>query len=257
MPEARDRLSRPGDVTAVFSRRQRSIGSIEVLADEPEVNTGTPFRWGATAMTGALGTTGVVATRGRGVRRGSFGTPRVWNGRRRSIYGTPAAYGRQNTPAGTSRRVQGSRSVLPSWYPRKPLHDITTVVQAIQRRRARLRESEGQQLESPIPQGQSVHIPSISAIGAPLEHDLPMISPSPTIGIRQCPPSVGKVPKILLDIANQNAGESDFLTPEKKLLNSIDTVEKVVMEELHRLKRTPTAKKAEREKKVRTLMSMR
>lgn len=131
MPEARDRLSRPGDVTAVFSRRQRSIGSIEILADEPEVNTVTPFRWGATAMTGALGTTGVAATRGRGVRRGSFGTPRVGNGRRRSIYGTPAAYGRQNTPPVTGRRAQGSRSVLPSWYPRKPLHDITTVVQVL------------------------------------------------------------------------------------------------------------------------------
>lgn len=77
------------------------------------------------------------------------------------------------------------------------------------------------------------------------------------IGIRACPPSVGKVPKILLDITNQNEGESGLLTPQKKLLNSIDTVEKVVMEELRNLKRTPTAKKAEREKRVRTLMSMR
>lgn len=52
-------------------------------------------------------------------------------------------------------------------------------------------------------------------------------------------------------------GDSDFLTLQKKLLNSIDVVEKVLLEELHKLKRTPTAKKAEREKKVRTLMSMR
>ncbi len=43
----------------------------------------------------------------------------------------------------------------------------------------------------------------------------------------------------------------------KKLLNSIDTVEKAVMEELEKLKKTPIAKKAERQYKVRTLMSMR
>ncbi|XP_021969825.1 uncharacterized protein LOC110864958 [Helianthus annuus] len=54
-----------------------------------------------------------------------------------------------------------------------------------------------------------------------------------------------------------NEGEGDLLTPEKRLLNSIEIVERVVMEELNRLKRTPAAEKAEREKKVRTLMSMR
>ncbi|KAJ0566690.1 hypothetical protein HanIR_Chr06g0276431 [Helianthus annuus] len=53
-------------------------------------------------------------------------------------------------------------------------------------------------------------------------------------------------------------GEGELLlTPQRRLLNSIEIVEKVVMEELKRLKRTPAAEKAEREKKVRTLMSMR
>ncbi|KAL8146551.1 hypothetical protein AgCh_004326 [Apium graveolens] len=86
-----------------------------------------------------------------------------------------------------------------------------------------------------------------------------MISPSPAIRIRQwqCPPTVGKVPKILLGITKQSDGPSDSLTPEKKLLNSIEKVEKVVTQELNRLKRTPAAKRAERERKVRTLMSMR
>ena len=74
---------------------------------------------------------------------------------------------------------------------------------------------------------------------------------------RPCPPqSVRKVHKILLEVANQ-PDEGESLTPQKKLLKSIDKVEKVVMEELQRLKSTPSAKKAEREKKVRTLMSMR
>ena len=44
--------------------------------------------------------------------------------------------------------------------------------------------------------------------------------------------------KILLNVTNQNAEESELLTPQKKLLNSIDTVEKAVMEELQKIKRT-------------------
>ena len=44
--------------------------------------------------------------------------------------------------------------------------------------------------------------------------------------------------KILLGVANQKAEESEFLTPQKKLLNSIDAVEKAVMEELQKMKRT-------------------
>lgn len=133
MPEARDRLSRPADITAAFNHRRRSIGSVDILVDEPEVNdgVGTPFRWGAMAMTGEIRARGMGPTRGRGVRRGSFGTQMIRNVRRRSIYGTPAAYGRQNTPAGSGRRPLGSRSVLPNWYPRKPLQDVTTVVQVL------------------------------------------------------------------------------------------------------------------------------
>ncbi|EYU39899.1 hypothetical protein MIMGU_mgv1a026604mg [Erythranthe guttata] len=98
---------------------------------------------------------------------------------------------------------------------------------AIERRRALCEESEGLQNE----------------------HDFLTISQNPKIG---------KVPKILLlNITNQDEGDSVSLTPQKKLLNDIDTVEKVVTEELRKLKSTPTAKKAERDKRVRTLLSMR
>jgi hypothetical protein len=107
---------------------------------------------------------------------------------------------------------------------------------------------EGQQFESPIPEGQRILDPSVLVSGAQLEHDLSLISPRS---------AVGKVPKILLGITNQNAGESELLTPQKRLLNSIDVVEKEVMEELQKLEKTPSAKKVEREKRVRTLMSMR
>ena len=129
--------------------------------------------------------------------------------------------------------------------------------QAIERRRALLGDAEGLQIESPIPEGQRVLHPSVTQSGAQLKHDISMISPNLAVGVKPRTPAVGKVPKILLGITNQNAGESEFLTPQKKLLNSIDTVEKVVMEELQKLKRTPSAKKAEREKRIRTLMSMR
>lgn len=142
-----------------------------------------------------------------------------------------------------------------------------------------MREDQASQLESPSSIDRISNDQSLSTSDAELEHDISMVSPFPTVGDRHrnasfigkslktpfptvgkqhCSGvSVGKVPKILLDITNQNAGDSEFLTPQKKLLNSIDTVEKVVMDELQKLKRTPTARKAEREKKVRTLMSMR
>ncbi|XP_057496734.1 protein POLYCHOME-like [Actinidia eriantha] len=258
MPESRDRLSRPDDVRAMFALRRQSIGGLSILLDEPETSSGTPFRWGATAMTGTRGPMGVAATRGGdGFGRGSFGTPRNRHGR--NLHRSPAVMSRENLPSGTLRRGRGrsTNSVLPSWYPRTPLRDITAVVRAIERRRAGSRETQGQQMDSSIPQDQNAHDPSESISGAQLEHDLSMTSPNPTVGIKPCPPSVGKVPKILLDITNRNAGEQDFLTPQKKLLNSIDMVEKVVMQELKKLKSTPSAKKAERETRVRTLMSMR
>ena len=137
MAEARDRLSRPGDIAEVFIRRQRTIGSVGILSDEsPEVGTRTPFRWGATAMTGTRGAMGVGAIRGgASIGRSSFGTPRgVGIGRSRNLHRSPA-FGRENTPAEISRRgrgrARGSNSVLPSWYPRTPLQDITAVVRVM------------------------------------------------------------------------------------------------------------------------------
>ncbi|KAK1397728.1 Uv-b-insensitive 4 [Heracleum sosnowskyi] len=253
MPEARDRLLRRQEDPSVLFLRQRSqFGGVQILPDEPAVNT---FRWGATPLNGATTGVGGSPGRGGGVGRGTFGTPRLGNGRGR------VSSGRENTPARSVRRTPrgggGNRSILPSWYPRKPLQAITPVVKAIERRRARLREAEGLQLSSPLTQGQSVYSPSVPVSGAPLEHKFSMISRSPTTRIRHCPPTIGKVPKILLDITKQSDGPSDFLTPEKKLLNSIEKIEKVVTQELNRLKRTPAAKRAEREKKVHTLMSMR
>ncbi|WOH06505.1 hypothetical protein DCAR_0625933 [Daucus carota subsp. sativus] len=227
MPEARDRLLRPGnDAEQLFNRLRRSSGSSEIRSDDsPVVSTGTA---GPSAVAAARAT--ASARRRRNLNRYSGG---------------------ENRQVG--RRV--SRRVLPYWYPRRPLQDITAIVRAFERKRARLREVD-QRFESPLPYGQFVHDLSESSSGAPLEH-LSLITPKPTPLTRRNPPFLGKVSDILRDVTNQEAGESEFLTPEKKLLDSIDKVEKAVEEEISRLKETPAAKRAVRKAKVRTLMSMR
>ncbi|XP_071713768.1 protein POLYCHOME-like [Rutidosis leptorrhynchoides] len=250
MPEARDRLSRPNDVVAdIYHRRLTSLIRTEILPDlddnERRILNQTPFRWGSTPLIGGGSGQQIGAT--RYTRSGVSGAGI-------SLFGTPRTIYRrnQNSPpsGGSVRRGRngrsGSRSVLPSWYPRTPLGDITHVVRAIERRRARLGDGDGQVMGSP------------TTSSSHLENESSLVTPKLNVSSKVFQPSkLGKIPLRLTDIANQNGGNSEFETPQKKLLNSIDIVEKVVMEELGRLKRTPAAKKAEREKKVRTLMSMR
>ncbi|PHU05803.1 hypothetical protein BC332_26625 [Capsicum chinense] len=249
MAEGRDRLTRHEDPIDIYSRRRRSFarGGIGIFEDEsPDSSSRAPAETGR--MTAASIGYG-------GIGRIGFGSPRTRRGRQ-SLRTPTRVIGRQNiSPAGQGRS-RGRHSVLPVWYPRTPLRDITAIVRAIERTRARLRESEGEQLESVLPQDHTVLDPSESTSGAPLEHTGTMITPPPRTRRRYHPKSVHK---ILLDITNQEdtSGASECLTPERKLLNSIDTVEKDVMEELHKLKRTPSARKEEREKRVKTLMSMR
>ncbi|KAM3339653.1 protein POLYCHOME [Capsicum galapagoense] len=249
MAEGRDRLTRHEDPIDIYSRRRRSFarGGIGIFEDEsPDSSSRAPAETGR--MTAASIGYG-------GIGRIGFGSPRTRRGRQ-SLRTPTRVIGRQNiSPAGQGRS-RGRHSVLPAWYPRTPLRDITAIVRAIERTRARLRESEGEQLESILPQDHTVLDPSESTSGAPLEHTSTMITPPPRTRRRYHAKSVHK---ILLDITNQEdtSGASECLTPERKLLNSIDTVEKDVMEELHKLKRTPSARKEEREKRVKTLMSMR
>ncbi|PRQ19616.1 hypothetical protein RchiOBHm_Chr7g0219161 [Rosa chinensis] len=98
------------------------------------------------------------------------------------------------------------------------LHYVLSI-QAIERRRARLGEENGETAED--------QFPSLQVQDASPEHQVLAATPS-TIKKRPCPPSsVLKVHKILLEVANQ-PDEGEFVTPQKKLLNSIDKVEKVV-----------------------------
>ncbi|KAK6127322.1 hypothetical protein DH2020_038941 [Rehmannia glutinosa] len=247
MPEARDRLSRQDDVVAAYSRRRVSrsggrniIGRgspiIFVVEDENEGGqvAGTPIRWRDAAM---------VGTPGRmGLERSNDGIGRTEIGR------TAPITGRENlSPVVGSGggRGRGRGSALPIWYPRRPLNDITAVV--------RMFLSIGNRKKKKAREDIQTDGPSVRTSG-----DISIISPYPTIKTRRCPPTIGKVPKILLGITHHNDGEdSDCLTPQKKLLNNIDMVEKVVMEELNKLRRTPLAKREEQKKRVRTLMSMR
>lgn len=244
---SRDRLQRPIDLAEVFAQRRVN----GVLSDESQRLLGAPAE--PAPVPREIGV-GVTRTVGRGLAIMRSGA-----GRGRNLYRSPLG-GRENSPIqGRARRGRGraTGSVLPSWYPRTPLRDITFVVRAIERRRARLGDDEGQGIESPAPQEQNQRALNFNfpPSGAQPEHDF--CTPAPTARKKHCPSSILKVSKILHDASSQNPGDSESLTPQRKLLNSLDTVEKVVMEELQKLKRTPSAKKAEREKKVRTLLSMR
>ncbi|KAK7259400.1 hypothetical protein RIF29_25007 [Crotalaria pallida] len=115
---------------------------------------------------------------------------------------------------------------------------------AIERRRTRVGEVEGQQMPDP----------SVPDAGAHVEHSASAISPN-QVSVKLRTPGCCKVPKIMLDVSTPSENESE-LTPQKQLLNSIDAVEKVVREKLQKLKRTPGAKRAEREKRVRTLFGI-
>lgn len=132
MPESRDRLSRQEDaIIASYSQRRitrtgdGNIGSGISIAfvqeDDSEEGQAarTPFRWRDTAMTGSPGSIGVAAG-------GAIGTPRI-----RQI--SPLAGPVNLSPAvGSGRgRGRGRGGVLPTWYPRRPLNDITAVVRVM------------------------------------------------------------------------------------------------------------------------------
>lgn len=130
-PESRDRLVRAADVAAAYARRRAGI--LGVLEDEPERSSNLFEPMVARPTAGAAGARGPVGLgRGGPVGRGVLGTPRNVSGPGRNLLAAPLAE-RENTPlAGRTRRGRARPgSVLPSWYPRTPLHDITSVVRVM------------------------------------------------------------------------------------------------------------------------------
>ncbi|OVA11183.1 hypothetical protein BVC80_1743g11 [Macleaya cordata] len=269
MAEPRDRLVREDPLTPILMSGRRSIGGVwqdfgsERSSSRLSVGGGrnlfgSPFQSTTRSME-------ISPSQGVWMRRnGSYGTPRVsriGSELRRNLYGTPLDVRENPMFSGTRRRSGGrggrprNTNPLPSWYPRTPLRDITAVVNAIERRRAQMSEADRHRLANPSPLESSVLGPNLSFTGALLEPEISLTTPNLKAAIKGHHTPAHRLPKIFLD--NYATEESDFMTPQKKLLNSIDQVEKVVMEEFRRMKRTPSAKKAERAKKVRTLMAMR
>ncbi|XP_076881673.1 protein GIGAS CELL1-like [Bidens hawaiensis] len=195
----------------------RTLTSARTIRILPD-EMSVPFRWGSTPLTGDVTLSPTAAfTRG-----GGYGY-----GRRRGLVSTPTG-------------SRGGRTAS-----RTPLADISHVMTG----------SRGGRTASRTPFRDIPRV-AVRGGGAQLEDEDSFVTPKPKSKTVVKPTTLGKVPNILNAIANDVEGGSD-LTPQKKLLDSIHIVEKVVMEELDRLRRTPAARRAEREKKVKTLMSMR
>ncbi|KAG2258396.1 hypothetical protein Bca4012_021836 [Brassica carinata] len=242
MAEGRDRLERPVDYAAIFANRRSRHG---VLLDEPASRLSV-FEHPVQRLPSDSSLIGVA-------RGGNYSSWRPGNGNGSGRSPFRLSQGREN-PSRRGRGGGASGSLLPSWYPRTPLRDITHIMRAIERKRRAGMGVDGG-LETETPTHQQAPVASVD------EHNCVMVTPAPAVGLkRSCPPSTAKVHKMLLDITKETSEEDEeagFITPEKKLLNSIDMVEKIVMAEIQKLQSTPLAKREEREKRVRTLMSMR
>ncbi|XWS56223.1 hypothetical protein CRYUN_Cryun09bG0067700 [Craigia yunnanensis] len=132
MAESRDRITRAVDIAEVFARRRS--GPLGILSDEAQELLGSPVQQAVTRRPMGVGITTSTARVG-GIGRGiSFGTPRSGIRRGRNLYRSTAP-GRENTPMTATamgrRRGRATGSVLPSWYPRTPLQDITAAVRVI------------------------------------------------------------------------------------------------------------------------------
>ncbi|KAL5719663.1 negative regulation of ubiquitin-protein transferase [Ranunculus cassubicifolius] len=250
MPESRDRLVRDRLEPTIFSRR--SVGGYWIDTDQ-EMGVGNGGR-------NLIRRTqfGSIVTMGRG---GSLMRSPLMMGNRSIGQENRALVGGNGRRGGGGGRTRDRRSALPSWYPRRPLQDITAITAAIERRRARIREADSHRLASPL----LLDAPDFQQeLGTPIAAGPPtttsLITPKPTDAnnkrLHHHLP-LHMFQKTNYNIFQDEEGESEFITPQKKLLNSIDQVEKVMKEEFKRMKRTPVAKRAERDTKVRTLMTMR
>ncbi|KAL9237540.1 hypothetical protein vseg_012075 [Gypsophila vaccaria] len=224
MPVSRDRLSRPVDISRLLPNAQRRVN---LVVDEP----GLRLR-GLSSQNASISKPSGSASR---LRRRSLQSQRARMRHQRYLSRLPVD--QENQIPVTVRNSQRRRSLLPSWHPRTPLRDITAIARAIERRRAELQD---QRHEAPV---QETNAASSSS---QLENEANIQTPTPTIPVKNED-----------DIKDEKAEDSELMTPEKRLLNSIDTVRDIWVKEQEKVEKTPAAKKAERDRKVRTLMSMR
>ncbi|KAG2651952.1 hypothetical protein PVAP13_1NG324400 [Panicum virgatum] len=167
---------------------------------------------------------------------------------------TPSSNKENVPPVGAFWTAPKKRSLLPDWYPRTPLRDITSIVKALERR-SRLQDAAARQLiqwtedssVDPITPVQAESTPTTEetqAVATPATSlaDDKLKTYSPSDCSLQATPSKPNDPAL-----------SDLM--EKKLSSSIEQIEKMVR---RNLKKTPKA--AQPSKRVvqrRILMFMR
>lgn len=220
MHPSRDRLARPIDISTLLQNAERQV---DLVVEEPGLHWMGLSTQNVSTGQSSNGVTGKLSKR-------SVGLQRI----RRRRYGNRSLLGKENQRPRSARKDHGRSSVLPSWYPRTPLRDITAIVRAIERKRAELRDE------------QTVEAPQQETDNTQLGHEKNISTPIP----QAC--------KVKDSIADQKGKDTaDIFPSQKKLLNSIEKVRHVWLEDQRKLEKTPAAKKAERKKMVRVLMSMR
>ncbi|XP_010672481.2 protein GIGAS CELL1 [Beta vulgaris subsp. vulgaris] len=222
MNASRDRLSRPVDISSLLQNAERRV---DLVVDEPGLHwLGLSPQSVSTSQSG--GASGKSSRRRVGLQK-----------YRHRRYISRSLLNQENQRPRSVRKGQGRGSILPSWYPRTPLRDITAIVRAIERKRAELRDND-QMIESPQQETNSLDTTT------ELNNEMSISTPPQACKFKD-------------DNASKKGKDIEFFTPQKKLLNSIEKVRHIWLEDQRKLERTPAAKKAERKKMVRVLMSMR
>ncbi|XP_077249546.1 protein GIGAS CELL1-like [Tasmannia lanceolata] len=172
---------------------------------------------------------------------------------------------KENIPPEGSRSIRRRKGPLPSWYPRTPLRDITSIVKALERRRAHLRGAaelrrRNQEIEiSPPPPSITsppTHEPSISEQITVTESpfsDISDCSANPVDSIKSF--SEPAENPIESPSSSNVVGVPDLnITPDEKKLLNFDDIELVVrVNSQSGMAQMPAKKKSERS----ALMSMR
>ncbi|KAJ0965109.1 hypothetical protein J5N97_026247 [Dioscorea zingiberensis] len=198
---------------------------------------------------------------------------------------------KENIPPWRSGRRR--KSPLPVWYPRTPLRDITDVVHALERRRARMQANAAQRRDrgvgivesssprlllstSPLPpdSSPSVQIPTNGNLISSLSDS--SVTPNPAVLGTISPPTADGSLETLSTPLSVKSSFSNDQTPatqplsvkpsakdpkaietEAKLCKSIDLIEKAVMESLKRKTKGQPAQKKTTNAQRSILLSLR
>ncbi|KAG8064822.1 hypothetical protein GUJ93_ZPchr0004g39752 [Zizania palustris] len=163
---------------------------------------------------------------------------------------------KENVPPAVRATTPKRISPLPDWYPRTPLHDITAIVKAIERRRLRIAACQQQ---SQRPEQEVPHCPKVQdSLGAFPGSSSTQIVASPASRLAKGNLKIFSSPSetSLLTPSNSEPIDPAFLDLRKKLSSSIEQIEKMVR---RNLKRTPRAVAQPSKRAIQrcTLMSMR